>query len=168
MRGVATSSAEFRTDSQVSVYLDDQPMTAVSQQVGVRPIDLERVESLPGPQGTLFGSSSQTGTLVYVTNKPDTSGFGAQMDAELSSTSGGEESYDVSGHVNIPVTDDFAIRAVGFYAVEGGYVDNVFGTTLVGRIRQRRGRRRGLERPHASTAAALPRAGKSARRGSRR
>jgi outer membrane receptor protein involved in Fe transport len=134
MRGVATSSAEFRTDSQVSVYLDDQPMTAISQQVGVRPIDLERIESLPGPQGTLFGSSSQTGTLVYVTNKPDTSGFGAQVDVEVSSTSGGEESYDVSGHVNIPVTDDIAIRAVGFYAVEGGYVDNVFGTTLVGGI----------------------------------
>lgn len=134
MRGVATSSAEFRTDSQVSVYLDDQPMTAISQQVGVRPIDLERIESLPGPQGTLFGSSSQTGTLVYVTNKPDTSGFSAQMDAELSSTRGGEESYDVSGHVNIPVTDDFAIRAVGFYAKEGGYVDNVFGTTLDGQI----------------------------------
>ncbi|MBM4220205.1 MAG: TonB-dependent receptor [Gammaproteobacteria bacterium] len=134
VRGVATSSAEFRTDSQVSVYLDDQPMTAISQQVGVRPIDLERVESLPGPQGTLFGSSSQTGTLVYITNKPDISGFGAQMDAEVSTTSGGEESYDVSGHVNIPVTDDLAVRVVGFYAGEGGYVDNVFGTTLVGGI----------------------------------
>ncbi len=134
MRGVATSSAEFRTDSQVSVYLDDQPMTAISQQVGVRPIDLERIESLPGPQGTLFGSSSQTGTLVYITNKPDTSGFGAQMDGEVSTTRGGEESYDVSGHVNIPVSDNLAIRAVGFYAADGGYVDNIFGTTLVGQI----------------------------------
>jgi len=134
MRGVSTSSAEFRTDSQVSVYLDDQPMTANSQQVGIRPIDLERVESLPGPQGTLFGSSSQTGTMVFITNKPDTSGFGSQVDVELSTTTGGEESYDVSGHVNIPVTDDIAIRAVGYYAVEGGYVDNVFGTTLDGQF----------------------------------
>ena len=47
-------------------------------------------------------------------------------------TKGGEESYDVSGHVNIPVTDNFAIRAVGFYSLEGGYVDNVLGPTLVG------------------------------------
>jgi outer membrane receptor protein involved in Fe transport len=107
-------------------------MTANSQQVGVRPIDLERIESLPGPQGTLFGSSSQTGTLVFISNKPDTSGFGAQMDAEVSTTHGGEESYDVSGHVNIPVSDDIAVRLVGFYAADGGYVDNVFGTTLDG------------------------------------
>jgi len=134
MRGVATSSAEFRTDSQVSVYLDDQPMTANSQQVEVRPIDLERVESLPGPQGTLFGSSSQTGTLVFITNKPDVTGFSAQFDSEVDTTKGGEESYDISGHVNIPLTDNLAVRAVGFYAVEGGYVDNVFGTTLDGQF----------------------------------
>ncbi len=134
MRGVSTSSAEFRTDSQVSVYLDDAPMTANSQQVGIRPIDLERVESLPGPQGTLFGSSSQTGTLVFVTNKPDVSGFSSQMDMEVSTTRGGEESYDVNGHVNIPVSDTIAIRAVGFYAEDGGYVDNVFGLTLNGQF----------------------------------
>ena len=79
MRGVSTASAEFRTDSQVAVYLDDQPMTSNSQQVEVRPIDLERVEALPGPQGTLFGSSSQTGTLVYITNKPDTTGYSAAV-----------------------------------------------------------------------------------------
>ena len=134
MRGVATGSAEFRTDSQVAVYLDDQPMTANSQQVEVRPIDLERVEALPGPQGTLFGSSSQTGTLVYITNKPDTTGYSAQFDAEVSTTKGGEESYDASGHVNIPVSDDIAVRAVGFYSLEGGYVDNVFGRTLDGQF----------------------------------
>jgi outer membrane receptor protein involved in Fe transport len=134
MRGVATSSAEFRTDSQVAVYLDDQPMTANSQQVEVRPIDLERVESLPGPQGTLFGSSSQTGTLVFIANKPDVTGFSAQFDSEVDTTKGGEESYDISGHVNIPLTDNLAVRAVGFYAVEGGYVDNVFGTTLDGQF----------------------------------
>jgi outer membrane receptor protein involved in Fe transport len=134
MRGVSTSAAEFRTDSQVSVYLDDQPMTANSQQVGVRPVDLERIESLPGPQGTLFGSSSQTGTMIFITNKPDTSGFGAQLDAEIGTTSGGEESYDINGHVNIPVSDNIAVRAVGYYATEGGYVDNVFGTTLNGQF----------------------------------
>jgi outer membrane receptor protein involved in Fe transport len=134
MRGVATSSAEFRTDSQVSVYLDDQPMTANSQQVGIYPVDLERIESLPGPQGTLFGSSSQTGTMVFITNKPDTSGFDAALDAEVNTTSGGEEGYDINGHVNLPITDNLAVRAVGYYSVEGGYVDNVFGTTLNGQF----------------------------------
>ena len=132
MRGVSTGTTEYRTDSQVAVYLDDQPMTSISQQVEVRLIDLARIESLPGPQGTLFGSSSQTGTIRYITNRPDPSRFSSQLDAELGTTEGGEESYDLSGHVNIPVTDNIAIRAVGFYALEGGYVDNVLGSTLMG------------------------------------
>jgi iron complex outermembrane receptor protein len=132
MRGISTGSSEYRTDSQVAVYLDDQPMTSISQQVEIRLIDLARIEALPGPQGTLFGSSSQSGTIRYITNKPDTAAFGAQLDAELGSTRGGEESYDVSGHINIPVTDTLAIRAVGYYSKEGGYVDNVYGLTLAG------------------------------------
>ena len=132
IRGITSGSDEFYTDSQVSVYLDDQPMTSSSQQVEVRLIDIERIEALPGPQGTLFGSSSQAGTLVYVTNKPDPTGFSAQFDGEIGTTKGGEESYDVSGHVNFPIADNFAVRAVGFFSEEGGYVDNVFGPTLMG------------------------------------
>ena len=56
MRGISTGSNEYRTDSQVAVYVDEQPMTTNSQQVGVRAIDMLRIESLPGPQGTIFGS----------------------------------------------------------------------------------------------------------------
>ena len=75
MRGISTGTGEYYTDSQVAVYLDDQPMTSSSQQVDVRLIDIERIEVLPGPQGTLFGSSSQSGTIRYVTNKPDLCGL---------------------------------------------------------------------------------------------
>jgi outer membrane receptor protein involved in Fe transport len=132
MRGISTGTGEYYTDSQVAVYLDDQPMTSSSQQVDVRLIDIERIEVLPGPQGTLFGSSSQSGTIRYVTNKPDPAGYSSQVDAEIGTTKGGEESYDISGHVNIPLGDNFAIRAVGFYAREGGYVDNVAGLNLPG------------------------------------
>lgn len=132
-RGIATGSQEFRTDSQAAVYLDEQPMTTNSQQVDVRLIDIARLEVLPGPQGTLFGSASQTGTLRIITNKPEFDALSGQADAEVLTTKGGEESYDVSGHVNIPVVDDrLALRVVGFYAHEGGYVDNVLGTTLEG------------------------------------
>ncbi len=134
MRGVTTGSSEYRTDSQVAVYLDDQPMTSISQQVDVQLIDIERVETLMGPQGTLFGSSAQTGTIRYVTNKPDFGGYSGQGDFEVGTTKGGAESYDVSGHVNIPVSDNFAIRAVGFYSFEGGYVDNVFGLSYLGDV----------------------------------
>ena len=106
MRGISTGSAEYYTDSQVSIYLDDQPLTSVSQQVDIRPIDIERIESLPGPQGTLFGSSSQSGTIRYITNKPDVAGYSSQVDLEVGTIKGGEETYDVSGHLNIPVNDN--------------------------------------------------------------
>ncbi|MEX2150429.1 MAG: TonB-dependent receptor [Steroidobacteraceae bacterium] len=132
MRGISTGTGEYYTDSQVAVYLDDQPMTSSSQQVDVRLIDIQRIEVLPGPQGTLFGSSSQSGTIRYVTNKPDFAGFSSQVDLQAGTTKGGEPSYDVSGHVNIPVSDSIAFRAVGFYAHEGGYVDNVPGANLSG------------------------------------
>ncbi len=132
MRGIATGSAEYRIDSQVSIYLDEQPMTAISQQADVRLIDIERVESLPGPQGTLFGSSAQAGTIHYVTNKPDISGYSSEFAAEFGTTKGGDPSYDVSGWVNLPVSDNFALRVVGFWSEEGGYVDNVLGPTLMG------------------------------------
>jgi len=132
MRGVSAGDDEYRLDSQVAIYLDDQPMTSISMQVDVRLIDIARIESLPGPQGTLFGSSSQSGTLRYITNKPEPSGFSSQLDLEVGSTKGGEESYDASGWVNIPITDNLAVRAVGYYSQEGGYVDNVLGLTLRG------------------------------------
>lgn len=133
MRGVSTGASEYRTDSQVAVYLDEQPMTSVSQQVDVRMIDIARIESLPGPQGTLFGSSSQSGTLRIITNKPDHAGFSGQAEAVAGTTKGGEESYDLSGWLNIPLIDDkLALRAVGFTAVEGGYIDNVLGMDLAG------------------------------------
>ncbi len=132
MRGITTGTGQFRIDSQVSVYLDEQPMTAISQQADVRLVDIERVESLPGPQGTLFGSSAQAGTIHYVTNKPDMGGYSGEASIEIGTTQGGDPSYDMSGWVNIPVSENFALRATGFWSEEGGYVDNVVGPTLMG------------------------------------
>jgi outer membrane receptor protein involved in Fe transport len=132
MRGISTGNGQFRIDSQVSVYLDEQPMTSISQQADVRLIDIERVESLPGPQGTLFGSSAQAGTIHYVTNKPNVGGFASELAAEIGTTEGGDPSYDVSGWVNLPVSDNLAVRITGFWSEDGGYVDNVLGPTLMG------------------------------------
>ena len=129
-RGVATGSSEYRTDSMTAVYLDEQPLTTNSQQVDPWLVDIERVESLPGPQGTLFGSSSQSGALRVITNKPDPGGFGGQVDVGVYFTRGGEPSYDLSGHVNLPVADRFAVRVAAFTSHEGGYVDNVLGRDL--------------------------------------
>lgn len=133
MRGISTGSNEYRTDSQVAVYVDEQPMTTNSQQVGVRAIDMQRIESLPGPQGTIFGSSSQTGTLRYITNKPDFAGLSGAIDVGAGTTKGGSESHELSGHINIPLIDDvLSLRAVAYSSHEGGYVDNILGSSLSG------------------------------------
>ena len=133
MRGISSGSGEYYTDGQVAVYLDDIPMTTNSQQVSVRPIDMQRVESLHGPQGTLYGSSSQTGTLRLITNKPNHEGLTGSLETSYGMTGGGDNSYDINGHINIPLIEDvLAIRAVLYSTKEGGYVDNVAGASLSG------------------------------------
>lgn len=133
MRGITTEPFEYRTDAQVAVYLDEQPMSSNSQQVGFRGIDMARVENLPGPQGTLFGASSQTGTIRYITNKPDFSGVGGQIEGAWGTTQSSEDSYDINGVLNLPLIEDtLAARVVAYTSHDGGYVDNVFGTSLSG------------------------------------
>jgi len=114
MRGISTGNAEYRTESQVAVYLDEQPITSISQQPEVRMIDIARIEVLPGPQGTLFGSSSQTGTMRIITNKPTTDELYGQASGTLATTDGGDPSWDFNGHINIPVSDTLAFRVIGF------------------------------------------------------
>jgi len=126
-RGI-TSGGSWRLESQVAMYLDDIPVTAGTTQLDPRLVDIERVESLPGPQGTLFGSASQTGTLRVITNKPNFDGFSGAVTGEYKTTSGGEDSWDINGHLNIPVSDNFAMRIVGYSHKDGGYIDNVYST----------------------------------------
>ena len=133
MRGITQDAYTWYVDSTVALYLDEQPMTTSSQQVSVRAIDLERVEALPGPQGTLFGSTSQSGTLRMITNKPNHSGTYGQVESSYGTIKGGDTSYDVNGFVNIPIVEDvLSMRAVGYSSSDGGYVDNVFGTSFSG------------------------------------
>jgi len=129
---VVADTGDYYTDSQVAIYLDETPLTFNSQQVWPEMVDLERVESLPGPQGTLFGSASQTGTMRMITNKPKHDGFSAQGYGSYMWTKGGDGSYSVNGHVNIPLIEDsLAMRLVAYHRYEGGWIDNVFGKTFV-------------------------------------
>jgi outer membrane receptor protein involved in Fe transport len=133
MRGISSGPYNYYTEAQAAVYLDEQPMTFSSQQVGVRNADIARVEMLPGPQGTLFGSSSQTGTLRYITNKPQMTAFGGEVEGRWGTTSGGEDSYSLTAVLNMPlVSDKLAARLVGYTSHDGGYVDNVLGTSFSG------------------------------------
>ncbi len=135
MRGVSEDANTWYVDSQVSLYLDETPMTTSSQQVSVRAIDLQRIEALPGPQGTLFGASSQTGTLRMITNKPDHDGFSGAIDASYGAIKGGDVSHDISGHLNIPLIENvLSMRIVGYTSHDGGYVDNVYGESWSGSI----------------------------------
>ena len=130
-RGVSTSAEDFYTDAQAGVYLDDQPITTNATQVSPYLVDIERVEALPGPQGTLFGSSAETGVLRIITNKPDPRGFSGQYSVTGFATQGGAGSYEVDGHLNIPLIDNkLTARIVGFYSEEGGWIDNVYGQDL--------------------------------------
>jgi outer membrane receptor protein involved in Fe transport len=133
-RGVSTGSQEWRTDSSTAVYLDEIPMTSAAQQVDPVMIDIQRIEALPGPQGTVLGSSSQSGALRIITNKPETdTGVYGSVTAEYSVMEEGDPSHRFEGYLNIPVIEDvFALRVAGFSVEEGGYVDNVLGDDLFG------------------------------------
>lgn len=130
-RGISTGSQEWRTDSSVAVYLDEVPMTSAAQQVDPRMVDMAHIEALPGPQGTLFGASSQSGAMRYVTNKPDTSEFSANVRGSFSTMPEGENSTDIEAMINLPIIEDvLALRVVGYDVNEGGYIDNVAGQDL--------------------------------------
>ncbi len=126
-RGVASSGLQFGAVSSSALYLDEQPITQSGRSPDPRFIDIERIEALRGPQGTLYGASSQSGTLRVITNTPDASGFDAWAEAQLTTVEGGSEGYDVSAMVNVPLGDRVALRVVGFTAEDAGYIDNVLG-----------------------------------------
>lgn len=111
----------------VSFYLDEQPLAQPGRNLDVYAADIERVEVLSGPQGTLFGASSQAGTVRMITNKPSLNGFDAGFGASTSFTDGGEMSNSVEAMINIPVNDKLAIRGVVYSDTQGGYIDNVGG-----------------------------------------
>ncbi len=131
-RGVADDSSSFIADASAAIYLDEQPLTQSALQPEVRLIDIERIEALPGPQGTLYGSSSQAGTLRYITNKPDPTAFTTEVAADVHTLDDGDEGYELSGVLNMPLGQTAAIRIVGFSARDAGFIDNVLGTSLGG------------------------------------
>jgi len=127
----ATTSEGYVGQSTSSVYLDEIALTTTGQQPSIRMVDIERVEALTGPQGTLYGSDSQAGTLKIVTNKPEMNVSEIIIDGAFRGSSAGEGSHDGSIVINIPLVDDkLAARIVAFNAKDGGYIDNVFGRTI--------------------------------------
>ena len=134
IRGVASTTPTLSVagvaglSPNVSFYLDEQPLAQPGRNLDVYAADLERVEVLSGPQGTLFGASSQAGTVRLITNKPKIGVEEAGFKAGVSFTDGGESSYTAEAVYNAPIAENTALRAVVYYDSQGGYIDNVAGT----------------------------------------
>ena len=111
----------------VALYLDEQSMQFPARNIDIYMADMERVEVLEGPQGTLFGGGAEAGALRYITNKPDVSQFSANTQASYGMTDGGDPNSSLSATINIPVIKDkLAVRLVIYDDREGGYINNVY------------------------------------------
>jgi iron complex outermembrane receptor protein len=129
MRGVASGGDGNHTGSLPSVgfYLDEQPVTTIGGTLDVHIYDIARIESLAGPQGTLYGASSQAGTIRIITNKPELGVTTGRIDGEINKVAHGGWGGSLEGMINLPVADNIAFRASAFYQRDAGYIDNVFG-----------------------------------------
>jgi iron complex outermembrane recepter protein len=128
-RGISTNGYSAGLQTTTTIYLDELPISTIGNTVTLNPnlYDVERVEFLRGPQGTLFGSGSLSGALRILTHSPDLSHYDASAQVDVGGTpDGGGTRQRYDGMVNIPlVTDTLALRVVGFYRHEDGYLDNV-------------------------------------------
>ena len=121
------------TSATVGIYVDEVPFgssTGFSQggqlALDVALLDLDRVEVLRGPQGTLYGASTMGGLIKYVSKRPDENEFSGHVQAGASGTEHGSVNYETAGSVNIPlVSNRLAVRASAFESHDGGYIDNV-------------------------------------------
>ena len=130
LRGVTIGANSI--NSSVAVYLDETPYTSEGRfaNAGIAPnldtYDLQRVEVLRGPQGTLYGSLALAGVMKYVTNEPDPSEFTASGQIGWNSVYSGNNGYHLHGVVNVPLSDDLALRVVGYDSFYPGYIDDPF------------------------------------------
>ncbi len=106
------------------VYLDEIPVTTIGALLDIHVYDMARVEALSGPQGTLFGASSLSGTLRMITNKPVLGKTEGSFDVTVDKYGKGDAGATVEGMINLPLAKNVAVRLVGFYDHEGGYINN--------------------------------------------
>lgn len=130
MRGVTSGGDGNHSGSlpTVGTYLDEIPITTIGGALDIHAYDMARVEALSGPQGTLYGASSEAGTLRLITNQPDSSGFAAGYDVGITSIIDHATGGEFEGFVNVPLTDKLAVRMVAYDENDPGYINNVPGT----------------------------------------
>ncbi|MBI1406974.1 MAG: TonB-dependent receptor [Caulobacter sp.] len=127
-RGIATNGYGANLQSSVAIYIDEMPISANGNSTILDPslFDVERVEFLRGPQGTLFGSGSLAGALRILTHDSDPSGFDASIFVDLGAMDNGGLRQRYNAMINVPIIkDQLALRIAGFLREEDGWVDNV-------------------------------------------
>ena len=129
-RGVASGGDGNHSGSlpSVGMYLDEQPITTIQGALDIHIYDIARVEALAGPQGTLYGASSQAGTIKIITNKPDQRDTYGGADFEVNKVNKGGWGYVAESFLNIAMSDQIAMRVVGYYDHDAGYIDNIAGS----------------------------------------
>ena len=132
MRGLSAgvvgnqSSATIAPFPNVALYLDDQSMQFPGRNADVYLADMERVEVLEGPQGTLFGGGAEAGAVRYITNKPKLDKFEGKFEGTFGGTAHGATNSAFNAAINVPVIEGkLAVRAVVYNERQGGYIDNV-------------------------------------------
>lgn len=130
MRGIASGGDGNHSGPlpSVGIYLDEQPVTTIDGALDVHIYDIARIESLSGPQGTLYGASSEAGTIRIITNKPSTAGFEGRVDGEINTVSKGGVGGKLEGMLNLPLGTSAALRLVGWYQRDAGYIDSIAGS----------------------------------------
>jgi len=136
MRGVVSGQDGNHSASQPSVgtYFDEQPVTTIDGTIDIHVYDIARIEVLEGPQGTLYGASSEAGTIRIITNKPDTTKFSAGYALTGNSVDHGGQGWTAEGYVNFPLSPVAAIRLVAWDEHTPGYIANVAGTNAAAGI----------------------------------
>ncbi|WP_219894456.1 TonB-dependent receptor [Aquisediminimonas profunda] len=125
VRGIADSSFSGPTQSTVGLYLGELRLTYNAPEPDLRLYDIDAIEVIEGPQGTLYGAGALGGIVHIAPNLPDLEGFHANASLGSAMTADGRDSYDTGGMLNIPlVTDKVAVRVVGYRQRLGGYIDN--------------------------------------------
>ena len=125
IRGIADSSFNGTTQSTASVYLDDVQLNASGPDPGLRLYDMQAVEVMEGPQGTLYGAGAIGGVLRLTSHAPELDRVATSMSAGVTLTQGGSPGGDVAGMVNLPiVADRLAVRTVAYASRDGGYIDD--------------------------------------------
>ncbi len=110
----------------VGIYLDESPISVALFTPDLDLYDLDRIEVLRGPQGTIFGAGSSSGTVRYITAQPNVGDFGGSFDVTVQGVTDGEEGGSLRGAVNIPLGEKAAMRAVGYHSELAGFIDSKY------------------------------------------